>query len=707
MQYRTFVEDPQTSYPIAILVPQLDPDAIVREYIDPQTIDPKEVIAYELHQEGKKTSATRQREYLDDLLPVLQDLGTEYLIVGEAEYFKTLAGVPKAEAYLGYVLPSAYPADKKGAFWVIYAPNFRQVFHDPVRTRAKISQGFDALWSHRHGHYRDPGCDIIKFAAYPSTVTDIAAWLQKLIEMDCPLTADIEAFSLKHYDAGIGTISFAWSKHEGIAFPVDLGENPPAIRKLLAKFFRKFNHNLKWHNISYDVYVLIYQLYMEDLLDTEGLLSGLRIMLKNWDDTKLITYLATNSCAGNELGLKIQSQEFSGNYSVEDIDDITKIPLPKLLEYNLVDSLSTWYVYEKHWDTLVADDQLEIYEELFKPAIWDIIQMQLTGMPLDMGRVAEVKEALSEIHGEALRTIQKHRLVKTLTHIINDDAEAERRQDWENRKDAGIKVRAYVEGSQDAEFNPNSNPQLQRLFYELAALPIIEKTNTGQAATGKDVLEKLKAHTTDKSIIDLINAFMDYAAVDKLLTSFIPAFEKAVLAPDGCYYLFGSFKLGGARSGRLASSDPNLQNIPANVVMVISEALLNKLKHLIGAYTSKGKLLLGKLIKSCFKPPKGWLLVGLDFASLEDRISALTTRDPNKIKVYTDGYDGHSLRAHSYFEERMPDIELAPEGARCFRALIGDQEIWFHEQETITYLGQTMTGADLYARLSNVQVAAE
>lgn len=49
--------------------------------------------------------------------------------------------------------------------------------------------------------------------------------------------------------------------------------------------------------------------------------------------------------------------------------------------------------------------------------------------------------------------------------------------------------------------------------------------------------------------------------------------------------------------------------------------------------------------------------MGLDFASLEDKISALTTKDPNKIKVYTDGYDGHSLRAYSYWTEQMPDID--------------------------------------------------
>jgi DNA polymerase-1 len=73
-------------------------------------------------------------------------------------------------------------------------------------------------------------------------------------------------------------------------------------------------------------------------------------------------------------------------------------------------------------------------------------------------------------------------------------------------------------------------------------------------------------------------------------------------------------------------------------------------------FTEKGMLHLGKLIKSCIKAPPGWIFSGLDFASLEDKISALTTKDPNKLKVYTDGFDGHCLRAYAYFPEDMPDI---------------------------------------------------
>ena len=120
--------------------------------------------------------------------------------------------------------------------------------------------------------------------------------------------------------------------------------------------------------------------------------------------------------------------------------------------------------------------------------------------------------------------------------------------------------------------------------------------------------------------------------MDKIYTTFIPAMESAVLGADGTHYLFGNFNLGGTVSGRLSSSKPNLQTIPSNGTKY------------------------AKLIKMCFVAPKGWLMIGLDFSSLEDRISALTTKDPNKLKVYTDGYDGHCLRAHSYFGEQMPDI---------------------------------------------------
>ncbi len=623
MRYLTFTQpERDTGYPIALLVPVLRKDEIQKAYLEPHGINPDEVVAIELSysQLKKKTPKAELVQYITEMLvPAFETAGVEYVVVADAEYFKALTGVTKVDVNLGYVLNSEF-----GPWKVIYVPNFRQIFYDPDRTLSKIKQGFDALKSYRGGHYDLPGVDIIHFEAYPTTPAEIKVWLDRLILENRPLTADIEAFSLKHDTAGIGTITFCWSKHEGIAFPVDLGPEPSMVRDLLIDFFIRFRERVIWHNISYDVYVLIYQLFMRNLTDTDGLLEGMQILLNNWDDTKLIAYLATNSCAGNKLGLKDQAQEFAGNYANEDIKDIRKIPLAELLRYNLIDGLSTWYVYEKHWPTLIADQQLPTYVDVFKPAILDIIQMQLTGMPLNMKRVKEVKVLLEKDQNKALSTINGSPLVGRFEYQLEEK--------HVHKRNAALKKKQIAIGDEPQEFNPNSAPQLQSLLYEMLGLPIIAKTDTGLPATDGDTLKALLNHTTNPQIIDFLKAMMDYNAVNKILTSFIPAMEAAPQGPDGWHYLFGNFNLGGTISGRLSSSNPNLQNLPAN---------------------SK----YAKLIKSCFQAPPGWVFAGLDFASLEDRISALTTKDPNKIKVYTDGYDGHSLRAYSYFSDQMPDID--------------------------------------------------
>lgn len=638
MKYRTFSDQDYSTYDVAILAPKLERDSMAREYLEPINLSSDRVIAYQLYQDKtkKKTSKDLQKQYLDDLMPVLGDLQVTYLLVGEGDYFKTLTGAKKAEAMLGYVIPNIYPEDMAGQFNVIYVPNYRQVFYNPGPVRSKIEQGLHALRDHATGHYKVPGHDIIDLAEYPDTYAEIEDWLLALQKEDRPLTCDIEGFSLKHYDAGLGTITFCWNEHEGIAFPVDLGPEGAKVRGLLKKFFTKFNNTIIWHNASYDITVLIYQLWMDDITDTRGLLEGLEVMTKNFDDTKIIAYLATNTCAGNNLGLKDLSQEYTGNYAVEEIKDITRIPLPELLQYNVIDGMATWYVRNKYWDKMVEDEQLALYEELFRPALVDIIQMQLTGMCVDPDKVAFAKTEFEKDRNAALAVIRSHPVIAEFENMLNEEAEIERRQDWEDRKAAGVKVRPYTEGNFDLHFNPNSTPQKQRIFYERLALPVIEKTDSKQPSTSAETLGKLRAYTQDKSTLALLNAFLDYAAVDKLYGTFIPVLENAQKGRDGGWYIFGNFNLGGTVSGRLSSSDPNLQTIPSNN------------KH--------GKQY-AKLIKDCFVAPPGWLMIGLDFASLEDRISALTTKDPNKLKVYTDGYDGHCLRAHAYFGDQMDGID--------------------------------------------------
>lgn len=635
MQFQTFSAQTHPSYAVAILAMKLESGAMTKEYISRSALDPEEVISYKLYDKPgkKKPNVAEQREYLDNLFPLLQALDVQYLVVTDPEYFKTLTGAKKADSMLGYVVPNIYPKALQGRFWVLFAPNYRQVFHNPAPTRAKIDFSLQALDDHRRGFYTEPGHDLLTTAVYPEGLKNIAQWLERLLAMDCDLGADIEGFSLNHVDAGVGTIAFSWNQHEGIAFAVDLGPDSVAVRQLLLDFFLRFKHKMIWHNISHDVTVLISQLFMKDILDTAGLLHGLSVLLRDWEDTKLIAYLATNTCAGNKLGLKELAQEFAGNYAVEEITDIRKIPLDKLLEYNLVDACSVWYVKHKYWGIMVLDQQQDLYEELFKPAIVDIVQMQLTGLPVNMKTVKKARATLEADYASAMLKIEQHPAIQEFVRLMNREAEDERYQDWKERKDRGVKVRAYTPLSKPVTFNPNSPPQLQRLLYDLLEFPVIERTDTKLPATGAEVLEKLKAYTTDPNQKKLLDAFLDFKAVDKILGTFIPAFEGAKEGPDGWHYLFGFFNLGGTVSGRLSSSKPNLQNIP-----------------------STGNIY-ADIIKECVEAPPGWVFCGLDFNSLEDMISALTTRDPAKLKVYEDGFDGHCLRAYSYFEEMMPDID--------------------------------------------------
>lgn len=633
-------------YPICILTTKVRADEIKREYLDPFGIPDDLAIMISLHQSEvkKKTPVKEMKEYVQTMLvPALENVKPTYLVVGDSEYFKILTGLPKADSYIGYVVDAV-----DGPWKVVYVPNYQMVFYDPVKIRNKIKTSMDALYAHYNGTYTPPGDGIIKSAAYPDSIPEIKKWLDDLLAMDCDLTVDIEGFSLKPYACGIATICFCWDEHNGIAFPVDYSDNPALVRALLRRFFEKFRKRLIFHNIAFDASVLIYQLYMKHIIDTRGLLRGLKHIMKNWEDTKLIAYLATNSCAGNKLSLKDQAQEFAGNYALTDIDDIRKIPLDQLLEYNLVDGLSTWHVYKKHWDTVIKDNQLEIYEQVFKPATVDIVQMQLTGIPLSMPRVKEVKTILSEIRDIAVNEMNLNPKVQEFVYVMNEE--------WVREKNLKLKKKRVTLADANETFNPGSSQQLQRFLHEFLELPILETTDSGLASTEAKILRSLKNHTTDPEIQGFLESLLSYKAVAIILSTFIPAFEDARAAPDGWHYLIGNFNLGGTVSGRLSSSNPNLQNLPSNASMIIDQAFLAKYP-LLSKFTKKGSLSIGKLVKYCFCAPPGWLFCGIDFNSLEDRISALTTKDPNKLKVYTDGYDGHCLRAYSYFTDRMPDID--------------------------------------------------
>lgn len=668
---RHHIFQPNEYYPVALLMKPsaFNKQELLSNYVEPLVshgLSVDKIIAFTLdYNELGKAPAGHIKEYLlRSLLPALTSLKTEYLYCTDGAFFKVLSGVSKIDPHYGYVLPCKLKDFEH--MKVVLGLNYQQLIYNPD-LKPKLDNTLAVLASCMHGSYQAPGTGIIHQAIYPEGLQEIQEALNALHEYPT-LTCDIETFSLRFNEAGIGTVSFAIDKHRGLAFACDYSPNVPliplaekrqdhgrfvpnsAVRAMLRRFFETYQGKLIFHNANFDVKVMIYVLWMKSLLDTAGLLEGLGVMTRSIDDTKIIAYLATNSTAGNVLGLKPLAHEFAGNWAIEEIKDIKLVPLPQLLQYNLVDALSTWYVHEKYYPIMVQDRQESLYTGLMLDSMKLILQIELTGMPMNAKKVNEIDGKLQAIRDQHMALIASHPLVKKFEDW---KTEQEWIKDFEDRK-AKAKNPDKIQPKDRATypqhvFNPGSGPQLQILLYEMMGLPVIDTTKTQQPATGEETLEKLLDHPVGKANKDLLEAIIGISQVSTILSTFIPAFKRAIVKDgSGIVWLHGSFNIGGTVSGRLSSSEPNLQNIPA-------------------------KSIYAKIIKECFMAPPGWLFAGADFNSLEDMISALTTKDPNKLKVYA--------------------------GSKQFDLTINGVVHRIREESVVNFHGQQINGAELYEKL--------
>lgn len=517
---------------IAILIKEssLNQESVLRHYIDPLVklgIDKESIITFSLDYFNNKVTTTQAKKYLTKLLPALKSLGITTLLVASSEYFKQLCKLTKVESSYGYVLPCIIKGYEE--FNCILSINYQALFYDN-KLQNKIDLSLTTLSNHILGLENDIGKNVIHSAYYPDTFTEIQLALNSLHQHP-ELTVDIEAFSLNFWDAGIGTIAFNWDKHNGVAFCIDyqssilnplIGmkiDNKP-IKTLLKIFFENYKGKLIGHGLCYDLKILIYELFMENKLDKIGLTYGLDVLTRNIDDTMLIAYLATNSCAGNVLGLKPLAHEFTGSYAQEDINDIRLIPKQQLLEYNLYDTCAPWYVKEKYEPTMIKDDQLSVYETIFKPSIRIVIGMEICGLPIDIKQVKVTEKELTQTKNTMIKEIESNPLI---VYVENELIELAWRKDYEDRleksKTKKIKTKDIIEFHK-LKFNPGSGKHLQYLLYNYLGLEITDYTDTKQPATGTKVIKK--------KMNQLIAEF-DIKPEELTLTEFIPElFEEEV-----------------------------------------------------------------------------------------------------------------------------------------------------------------------------------
>ena len=184
-------------------------------------------------------------------------------------------------------------------------------------------------------------------------------------------------------------------------------------------------------------------------------------------------------------------------------------------------------------------------------------------------------------------------------------------------------VERAIYGEAGEEFNINSNPQLRKILFEKLGLPVKKKTATGPS-TDASVLQELadEGHT-------LPTLLMDYRELFKLEGTYIDALPRMINPRD--HRLHTSYNQTVAATGRLSSSDPNLQNIPSRTE-------------------------LGREIRRGFVARDGWQLFSADYSQIELRLLAHLSGDPAFVTAFKAGGDIHKQTAAIIFGVELADV---------------------------------------------------
>jgi len=184
------------------------------------------------------------------------------------------------------------------------------------------------------------------------------------------------------------------------------------------------------------------------------------------------------------------------------------------------------------------------------------------------------------------------------------------------------------------EFNLGSPKQLQVIFYEKLGLPILKKTPKGQPSTAEPVLQELALD------YDLPRVILEYRSLSKLKSTYTDKLPAQVSPKTGRVHT--SYHQAVTATGRLSSSDPNLQNIPIRTEE-------------------------GRKIRDAFIAPKGYQLVAADYSQIELRIMAHLSQDKGLLDAFANGMDVHRATASEVFD--TPFDEVTDDQRRSAKAI--------------------------------------
>jgi len=261
-----------------------------------------------------------------------------------------------------------------------------------------------------------------------------------------------------------------------------------------------------------------------------------------------------------------------------------KVPVGEAVKYAAEDADITLRLWQLFKPRLHSEKVTTVYETLERPLVPVLAQMEMYGIKVDRD---------------------------TLSRMSNSFAQ----------KMAGYEAELYEIAGR--EFNVQSPAQVGEILFDQMGLEGGKRTKTGQWSTPADVLEDLAAEH------DFAARVLDYRQLQKLKSTYTDALQTHIHPETGRVHT--SYLQSGATTGRLASSDPNLQNIP-----VRSEE--------------------GRRIREAFVAEPGKLLISLDYSQIELRILAHVAEIDALKQAFRDGLDIHAMTASEMFDVPMEDM---------------------------------------------------
>jgi DNA polymerase-1 len=391
---------------------------------------------------------------------------------------------------------------------------------------------------------------------------------------------DIETTSLDRHSAKLLGIAFSWKAHEGWYLPYSehiLTE----VKTALNSCAEKIGHNLKYdlsvlHSHGIEVRGPFFDTMLADALavpERRHSMDYLSEILLGYTPVKLADVAAVSSRPAENTSDDLF--DFAEKITTKSKElDMLSIPLENLAEYAAEDADVTFQLAEKLRPLLVQTGQDKIFSEIEAPLLPVLVRMEMEGIAIDLA-------ALKSIGDDLLQTIDQ------LAKSIQDHA--------------------------GTPFNIASPKQLgQILFDHLKLLDKAKKTKTGQYKTDEQTLSTLLG------LHPIIEEILEYREATKLKSTYLDALPNHIAPETGRIHTHFHQLVAG--TGRLASSDPNLQNIP-----VRSAA--------------------GRKIRQAFVPRKGYTLLSCDYSQIELRVMAALSCDPTMITAFQDGADIHTITA--------------------------------------------------------------